>query len=92
MDFIASAQSLLAFPRGTLCFARPTIRQAVYEDNEGVIEMATDRFSGRRKQHINVKRHIVRDAVDEEIIKIDKVKSGEQRADAISKAAHVKKC
>ena len=38
----------------------------VHEDNEGVIKMTENRFSSRRTRHIDVKHHMVRDAVDEE--------------------------
>ena len=48
----------------------------VHEDNGSAIKMAENRFSSRRTRHIDVKHHMVRDAVDGGIIRIEYVKSG----------------
>ncbi|CAN0477362.1 unnamed protein product [Ascophyllum nodosum] len=45
----------------------------VHEDNEGAIKMAENRFSSRRTRHIDVKHHMVRDAVDGGIIRVEYV-------------------
>ena len=58
----------------------------IREDNEGVIKMATNRFSSRRTRHVDVKHHVVRDAVESSIVRIHYVKSGEQHADVLTKA------
>ena len=52
--------------------------------------MANNRFSSRRTRHIDVKHHIVRDAVDSGIIFMEYVKSGEQHADILTKALDAK--
>ena len=36
----------------------------IHEDNEGAVKMAANRFSCRRTRHVDVKHHIVRDAID----------------------------
>ena len=43
----------------------------VYEDNEGAIKMAENRVSSRRTRHIDVKHHMVQDAVDGGIIRVE---------------------
>ena len=62
----------------------------VHEDNEGAIKMAGNRFSSRRSRHIEVKHHMVRDAVDGGMIHVEYVKSGEQHADVRTKAIDAK--
>ena len=61
----------------------------IREDNEGAIKMATNRFSSRRTRHVDVKRHIVRDAVESGVVRIHYVKSGEQHANVLTKALDV---
>ena len=51
--------------------------------------MATDRFSSRRTKHVDVKHHIVRDAVESGVVRIHYVKSGEQHADMLTRALDV---
>ena len=59
----------------------------IHEDNQGAIKMATNRFSSRRTRHVDVKHHIVRDAVEGEgVVQVGYVKSGEQHADVLTKA------
>lgn len=60
-----------------------------YEDNEGGIKTATNRFSSRRVRHIDVKHHMLRDVVDEGVIKVKHTMSREQHADASTKALGV---
>ena len=59
------------------------------EDNEGAIKMANNRFSSRRTRHVGVKHHIVRDAVENGVVEIHSIKSGEQHADVLTKALNV---
>ena len=61
----------------------------IREDNEGAIKMATNRFSSRRTRHVDVKHHIVRDAVESCVAQIYYVKSGEQHTDVLTKALDV---
>ena len=61
----------------------------IREDNDGAIKMATNRFSSRRTRHVDVKRHIVRDAVKSGIVRIRCVKLEEQHADVLTKALGV---
>ena len=62
----------------------------IREDNEGAIEMATNRFSSRRMRHVDMKHHIVvRDAVESGIVRTHYVKSGEQHADVLTKALDI---
>ena len=51
--------------------------------------MATNRFSSRRTRHVDVKHHIVRDAVESGVVRINYVKLGEQHADVLTKALDV---
>ena len=62
----------------------------VHEDNEGSINMAENRSSSRRTRHIDVKHHMVRDAVDGRIICVGYVKSGEHHAAVVTKAIDAK--
>ena len=62
----------------------------IYEDNEGAIKMAENRFSCRRTRHIDVKLHTVRDAVDGGVIHVEYIKSREQHADVLTKAIDAK--
>ena len=61
----------------------------IREDNEGAIKMTTNRFSSRRTRHADVKHHIVRDAVESAVVRINYVKSGKQHADVLTKALSV---
>ena len=80
----------LRFLRQVKGFLTPPIddKIVIREDNEGTIRMATNRLSGRRTRHVDVKHHIVRDAV-ESVVQIHYVKSGEQHADVLAKALDV---
>ena len=61
----------------------------IREDNEGAIKMATIRFSSRRTRYVDVKHHIVRDAVESGVVQIHYVKSREKNADVLTKALGV---
>ena len=67
----------------------PTLRSctiSIMEDNQGAIKMANNRQSNRRTRHIDVKHHIVRDAVEEGLVRIVHVRSEEKHADILTKA------
>ena len=52
-------------------FLTPLIDNTIIrEDNEGAIKMATNRFSSRRTRYVDVKHHVVRDAVESGIVRI----------------------
>ncbi|CAN0296978.1 unnamed protein product, partial [Ascophyllum nodosum] len=78
----------LRFLRQVKGFLTPPIddNTIIRQDNEGSIKMATNRFSSRRTRHLDVKHHIVRDAVESRIVRIHYVKSGEQHANVLTKA------
>ena len=42
----------------------------VFEDNEGAIKLATNKYAGRRTEHIDVKHHLVRDASDARKVRV----------------------
>ena len=48
--------------------------------------MANNKHSSRRTRHIDVKHHIVREAVEEGLVRIVYVRSEEQHADILTKA------
>ena len=67
----------------------PTLRSCtipIMEDNQGAIKMANNKHSSRRTHHIDVKHHIVRDAVENGLVRIIYVGSEEQRADILTNA------
>ncbi|CAM9160577.1 unnamed protein product, partial [Ascophyllum nodosum] len=84
-EYVALAEVVngLRFLRQEKGFLTPPIDDNIIirEDNEGAIKMGTNRFSSRCTRHVDVKRHIVRDAVENGIVRIHYVKSGEQYAD-----------
>ncbi|CAN0067481.1 unnamed protein product, partial [Ascophyllum nodosum] len=51
--------------------------------------METNSFSSRRTRYVDVKHHIVRDAVESGVVRIHYVKSGEQNANVLTKALAV---
>ena len=67
----------------------PTLRSctiSIMENNQGAIKMANNKHSSRRTRHIDVKHHIVREAVEEGLVRIVYVRSEEQHADILTKA------
>ena len=77
----------LRFLRQVKSFLMPPIDNIIFrEDNEGAIKMATNHSSSRRTRHVDVKHHIVRDAVESGVVRIHYVKSGKQHADVLMKA------
>ena len=93
-EYVALAEVVneLRFLRQVKAFMVPPIDYniRVHENNEGAIKMAENRFSSRRTRHIDVKHHMVRDAVDGGIIRVEYVKSREQHADVLTKAIDAK--
>ena len=89
---LAEATNELRFLRQVKDFMAPPADTGIllHEDNQGAIKMANNRFSSRRTRHIDIKNHIVRDAVDSGIISLRYVKSGEQHADILTKALDAK--
>ena len=85
---LAEAVNMLCFLRQVKGFLTPPIDDNIItrEDNKGAIKMAANRFSSRRARHVDVKHHIVRDAVESGIVRIHYVKSGEQHAHVLTKA------
>lgn len=65
---LAEVVNDLRFLRQVKAFVMPHIdhKIAVYEDNEGAIETTTYRVNSRRTRHIDVKHHVVRDAMEKE--------------------------
>lgn len=90
---LAGVLSELRFLRQVEAFMVPPMdrEMAVHEDNEGTVKVANNRFSSRRRRtrHIDVSHHIVRDAVDEGVAKIDCAKSGQQH-DALTELVGIK--
>ncbi|CAM9520770.1 unnamed protein product, partial [Ascophyllum nodosum] len=70
-------------------FIMPTLRSctiSIMEDNQGAIKMANNKHSSRRTRHIDVKHLIVRDAVEEGLVRTVYVRNEEQHADILTKA------
>ena len=87
---LAEVVNVLRFLLQVKGFLTPPIDNIIIrEDNEGAIEMATNRFSSRRTRHVDMKHHIVRDAVESGVVRIHYVRSGEQHADVLTKALDV---
>ncbi|CAN0372224.1 unnamed protein product, partial [Ascophyllum nodosum] len=55
-------------------------------DNQGAIKMVNNKHSSRRTRHIDVKHHIVRDAVEDGLVRIIYVGSEEKHADILTNA------
>ena len=89
-EYVALAEVVneINFLRQIKAFMMPPLDLGIkiHEDNEGVIKMANNRFSSRRTRHIDVKHHIIRDTVDEGIIRVEYMPSGEEHADGLTKA------
>ena len=62
----------------------------VHEHNKGAIRITENSLSSRQTRHIDVKHHMVRDAADGGIIRVEHVKSEEQHADVLTKAIYAK--
>ena len=79
-EYVALAEVVneLRFLRQMKGFLTPPIDDMsniiIREDNEGAIKMATNRFSSKRTGHVDVKHHIVSDAVESGVVRIHYVK------------------
>ena len=81
----------LRFLRQAKGFLTPPIDDniVIRKDDEEAIKMVINHFSSRRARHVDVKYHIVHDAVESGVIRIHYVKSGEEHADVLTKALDV---
>ena len=63
---LAEVVNELRFLQQVKGFLTPSIddNTMIREDNEGAIEMATNRFNSRRTRHVGVEHHIIHDAVE----------------------------
>ena len=90
-EYVALAKVVneLRFLRQVKGFLMPLIDDNIIirENNEGAIKMAIKSFSSRRTRHVNMKHHVVRDAVESGIVC---VKSGEQHADVNTFKMHAR--
>ena len=72
-EYVALAETVteIKFLRQVQEFIMPTLKSctiSIMEDNQGAIKMANNKHSSRRTRHIDVKYHIVRDAVEEGLV------------------------
>ena len=75
-------------------FTEPSMRVGavnVFEDNEGVIKLATNKHASRRTKDIDVKHHLVRDASDARKVSVAYVRTGDQHADLLTKPLDIQK-
>ena len=63
----------------------------VFEDNEGAIKLATNKYASRRTKHIDVKHHLVRDASDARKARVAYVRSEHQHANLLTTPLDMKK-
>ena len=86
-----SCECELSFLRQVKGFLTPPIDDNIIirEDNEGGIKMATNHFRSRHTRNVDVRRHIVCNAVESGTVRIYYVKSGEKHADVLTKALDV---
>ena len=84
----------ILFLRQVQEFMEPSIKVGavnVFEDNEGAIKLATNKHASRRTKHIDVKRHLVRDASDARKVRVTYVTSEDQHADLLPKPLDMQK-
>lgn len=58
----------------------------LYIDNRSAIDLAKNPIFHGRSKHIDVRYHFIRECVEQGLIVIKHVKTGEQRADILTKA------
>ena len=87
---LAEVVNELRFLRQVKDFLTPPIdgNIVVRKYNEGAVKMATSHFSSRRTRHVDMKHHIVRDAVESAVVQIHYVKWREKHADVLAKALY----
>ena len=88
-DYVASSEVVkqVLFLRQVHELMEPSMRVGavnVFEDNEGAIKLATNKHASRRTKHIDVKRHLVRDAFDARKVRVTYVRSEDQHADLLT--------
>ena len=62
----------------------------IREDNEGAIKLANNKHASRRTRHIDVKHHIVRDAIEKGKVRVIYIETQEQHADILTKPLDLK--
>ena len=75
-------------------FMEPSMRVVavnVFEDNEGVIKLATNKHASRWTKYIDVKHRLVRDASDARKVRVAYVRSEDQHADLLTKPLDMQK-
>ena len=85
--------SEIKFLRQVQEFIMPTLRSCtilIMEDNQGAVKMANNKHSRRRTRYTDGRHHIVRDAVEEGLVRIVYVGSEEQHLDILTKALYRK--
>ena len=90
-EYVASAEIVneTKFLRQVQELIIPTLRSctiSIMEDDQGAIKMANNKHNSRKTRHIDVKHHIVRDTVEEGLVRIVYVRSEDQHADIFTKA------
>ena len=76
------------FLRQVQQFVVPTLKSctiSIMENNQGAIKMANNKHRRRRTRRIDVKHHIVRDAVKEGSVRIVYVRSEKEHSDILTK-------
>ena len=79
----------ILFLRQVWCFMSPKARMpciAMYEDNEGAIQIAKHPISNSNSKHIDVRHHFLREQVEWKEIEIIHVASQYQHADFLTTA------
>ena len=74
------------FLRQVQAFIMPSLESNpvdIVEDNQGATKMANNRHPSKR--HIDIKHHLIRDAVDEGKVRVTYVNTENQRADMLTK-------
>ena len=81
----------MLFLRQVWCFMLLKARMpciAMYEDNEGAIQIAKHLISNSNSKHIDVRHHFLRELVERKEVEIIHVASQYQHADFFTKALH----
>ena len=78
-EYVAMSEIVkeVLFLRQVQAFIMPAIESNpvnIVEDNQGATKMTNNRHSSKRAGHIDVKNHLIRDAVDEGKVRVTYVK------------------
>ena len=95
-EYVALSEvvKIVIFLRQVQEFMGPSMRVGavnVFEDNEGAIKLATNKYASRRTKHIDVKHHLVKDASDARNLIVAYVRSEDQHADLLTKPLDMQK-